>query len=146
MTTPAVQYGRHASPLPGTACSVCGTVLDTPYMDHCHTHGWVRGAVCPRCNNAMAAIDRSHEPPGFSLEALIRHAARCHECPPVEPDALTLGHPRYGGWPGAARPDWQFRPMPSVQEYVEAYATRLGISRSAAINAIISEHIHEEPS
>lgn len=50
---------------------------------------------------------------------------------------------RRGGWPGPARPDWQFRPHPPVQEYVEAYAAKLGISRSAAINAIVTERMRE---
>lgn len=62
----------------------------------------------------------------------------------VQHVAMTEIPTRTGGWPGPARPDWQFRPMPHVQEYVKAYATRFGISRSAAINAIISEHIAEE--
>ena len=44
-----------------THCPICGKLLslddslgsDTPVVDHCHTHGHVRGIICNECNRGL---------------------------------------------------------------------------------------------
>lgn len=31
-------------------CAICADHLETPYVDHCHAHGHVRGLLCNGCN------------------------------------------------------------------------------------------------
>lgn len=87
-----VQYGRHESPEPGTLCAVCGTTPQVPHLDHCHTHGWVRGWTCASCNSLLGVVDAGKSPRVKHgrplLEALIRHVACCPECEPVDADSL----------------------------------------------------------
>lgn len=37
----------------GNKCAICRKELDKPCIDHCHTHGQVRGVLCPQCNTGL---------------------------------------------------------------------------------------------
>ncbi|MFF4506258.1 endonuclease domain-containing protein [Streptomyces sp. NPDC001401] len=84
MTEP-IKYEDHPKAKPGDPCLLCGNAAAQPAIDHCHTHGWVRGALCSSCNGAMAFIDRRIRPRGSAvrIEALLAHAQRCPECTTV---------------------------------------------------------------
>jgi hypothetical protein len=48
-------------------CGVCeGELPKTPYIDHCHTSGKVRGLVCNTCNSGLGFLER----PGFLDKAM----------------------------------------------------------------------------
>jgi hypothetical protein len=40
-------------------CAICCNELRRPYIDHCHSTHVVRGLLCCRCNNWLAAIEHS---------------------------------------------------------------------------------------
>lgn len=86
-----IKYGEHPSVLPGTSCETCGSARLRPVTDHCHEHGWVRGLVCPRCNNLMAYVDRRVAPKVESalLAALVALWQRCPDCGQL--DVADLG-------------------------------------------------------
>ena len=80
ITRGAIQYDSHLGIKPGTICEACG--LPAKANDHCHAHGWVRGAVCVRCNLMLRHIDRNITPvvePAL-LAALLALWQRCPEC------------------------------------------------------------------
>lgn len=53
------------------ACGICGeTFLETPYVDHCHKTGEVRGLLCRRCNTALGSFKDSYELLRGALEYL----------------------------------------------------------------------------
>lgn len=99
MTAP-VKYGDHEKASLNPKCLACGVISPKPVTDHCHKHGWVRGVLCPNCNALMALIDRMIIPGpamidrGVSVDDLIGHAARCHECDPVLRDDLRRRVPK----------------------------------------------------
>ena len=88
MTEILVKYGDHVAAAPGTPCEVCENLPPRPFADHCHEHGWVRGTLCPRCNQLMALIDRGVAPPAEMIPRLIEFARRCPECPALIGDDL----------------------------------------------------------
>lgn len=50
---------RHDAGLPPTTGHEISTRTDAPlYLDHCHSHGWVRGQVCAGCNSVMRFVDK----------------------------------------------------------------------------------------
>ena len=57
-------------------CEGCGE--PSAGLDHCHAHGWIRGALCTRCNNAMAAVDARQAGP--HAPALLEHWTNCPDC------------------------------------------------------------------
>ncbi|MGP4030192.1 endonuclease domain-containing protein [Actinomadura sp. 3N407] len=87
-----VQYRKgHGWGRPKGRCLVCGTrkvILFPLVHDHCHQHGWVRGAIgvgiCTPCNMVMATIDRGALPNPrthrLPADAYIEHWLRCPEC------------------------------------------------------------------
>lgn len=43
-------------------CGICKrTFLETPYVDHCHKTGQIRGLLCRRCNTALGSFNDSLE-------------------------------------------------------------------------------------
>jgi hypothetical protein len=41
------------------SCAICRAAFTTtPYVDHCHTTGTVRGLLCRPCNALLAAFDK----------------------------------------------------------------------------------------
>lgn len=79
----------------GSACEGCGRNKQLG-RDHCHDHGWVRGILCPGCNNYLARIDRRLLPqagPGL-LVKLLALRNRCPECRPLEATDLSAQPPR----------------------------------------------------
>lgn len=96
-----VLYGEHEPLIADAVCIVCGS-SQNPVMDHCHAHGWVRGVLCRSCNFAMRHVDWRSRPGNGALsawttwDALVAHAARCIDCPPITvddletPDAVTV--------------------------------------------------------
>ncbi len=85
---------RHPLPLRSSNCQVCG-YRRASGIDHCHTHGRLRGAVCPNCNGYMASVDRvqagiylrpsSHvvrwkESAHWMWRRLHEHWLKCPEC------------------------------------------------------------------
>lgn len=68
-------------------CQICGTVMDKPYVDHDHTTGLVRGALCTHCNRGLGAFMDSPEllekaieflknPPLAEKQVFSRHSAK----------------------------------------------------------------------
>jgi hypothetical protein len=53
-------------------------------FDHCHLHGWVRGLVCPECNNRIASLETRHEG-GSDITAavLFGYLENCPGCGPA---------------------------------------------------------------
>lgn len=47
-------------------CAICKRSIRRPVIDHCHKTGRVRGLLCFRCNNWLAAIEH----PGFIEQAI----------------------------------------------------------------------------
>ena len=37
-------------------CQICGQSNELCHVDHCHTTGKVRGALCPQCNTAIGLL------------------------------------------------------------------------------------------
>lgn len=89
------QYSDHPKAKPGDPCEVCGAESETPTIDHCHEHGWVRGTLCHRCNASMASIDRRARPVGdpVFIETLLQHVRKCHECSEINSDDLGPTRP-----------------------------------------------------
>lgn len=77
-----VKYGDHERAPLGACCELCGSDKTRPVADHCHKHGWVRGAICQPCNARMGCIDRLATPRVDSavLAALVAYWHRCPEC------------------------------------------------------------------
>lgn len=40
----------------GGKCAICHEVSDKLHIDHCHTHGHVRGLLCKNCNSAIGLL------------------------------------------------------------------------------------------
>lgn len=40
----------------GSRCPICGEIDESPYIDHCHKTGKVRGLLCQRCNTALGFL------------------------------------------------------------------------------------------
>lgn len=92
MTAP-VQYSQFVATHRAGECSACTRQASQMVVDHCHTHGWVRGIVCRSCNSHMASIDVRRAPDrieGVSVAELLRHAAQCPECPRVQEGELCI--------------------------------------------------------
>jgi hypothetical protein len=47
-------------------CAVCGVELQSPYLDHCHQTGTIRGFLCLNCNIGLGAF---RDNPKFLIEA-----------------------------------------------------------------------------
>ena len=41
----------------GWCCDICGTGLNDPQLDHDHSNGLIRGALCTHCNTRLAAVE-----------------------------------------------------------------------------------------
>ncbi|WP_157408146.1 endonuclease domain-containing protein [Actinomadura atramentaria] len=73
---------------PKGLCLICGKSPYPLVHDHCHRHGWVRGAIgvgiCNTCNGLMASLDRGALPgPDHRRapeEEYVRHWLRCPDC------------------------------------------------------------------
>lgn len=105
MSTP-VLYKQNL-PCVGTACLICGHT-DRLINDHCHTHGWVRGALCMPCNQTMRYADvglitRTYQARAGAPEALQAHRARCGECDVIALSPLTVPIPRPPATPDPAK-------------------------------------------
>jgi len=37
-------------------CAICGDILTSPHVDHCHKSGRVRGLLCSYCNHAVGDV------------------------------------------------------------------------------------------
>ncbi len=37
-------------------CAICSDEMKTPYVDHCHTKGHVRGLLCNNCNRGIGFL------------------------------------------------------------------------------------------
>lgn len=146
--TNPLRYGDHG-PIPdGTPCSACNRVVSRPAMDHCHTHGWVRGPLCGRCNTAMAYVDRRMMPKAaladgdIALAALLAHASRCHDCPTL--NATDIG-PTGSLKPIVPSPEkpTTVRFRPNITAEIREVAKELGISFNAALSVLVTEALKE---
>lgn len=142
------KYGSH-DPVPdGTSCVACSRVVARPVVDHCHKHGWVRGALCGRCNTAMAYIDRRMTPKAavedgdVTLQALIDHAGRCRECPPLIPADLGPVGSLKPAVPTPEKPT-TVRFRPNISAEIREVAEELGISFNAALSVLVTEALKE---
>jgi hypothetical protein len=68
-------------------CLICGPSPHPLVHDHCHAHGWVRGAIgvgiCNYCNGLIQSLDRGALPGRNRRapdEAYIAHWLRCPDC------------------------------------------------------------------
>ena len=69
-------------------CEVCGK-SERLNNDHCHIHGWIRGAVCTSCNLSIGFIERQSVTTKSELiDAISSHLSKCPECLPVDPETL----------------------------------------------------------
>lgn len=50
-------------------CAGCETTMNSPYIDHCHKTGEVRGLLCQPCNSALGMVKDNQK----TLENLIEH-------------------------------------------------------------------------
>ena len=50
-------------------CAICAEVPEKLHIDHCHTHGHVRGLLCGNCNRALGLLKENTK----SLEAAIAY-------------------------------------------------------------------------
>lgn len=57
----------------GKSCGVCSQPTARPCIDHSHKTGVVRGLVCYRCNNVIAALEQA-DIADKAMEYLARHA------------------------------------------------------------------------
>lgn len=143
MTAP-IRYGTHGPVLDGTPCVACATEVARIVVDHCHAHGWVRGPLCGRCNTAMAYVDRRMAPKAaledgdVTLQTFLAHAARCHECPPLEVADIGPTGTLKPTVPTPEKPT-TVRIKPGINAGVRHVAERLGISVNAALSVLLSE-------
>jgi hypothetical protein len=49
------------------SCDLCAGNLGTPYIDHCHISGKIRGVLCHRCNTGLGCF--------LDKPVLLRYAA-----------------------------------------------------------------------
>lgn len=119
-------------------CLICGTTPKRLHGDHCHRHDRQRGQVCPRCNALMRWIDQGNSPqvPPDVLQALIAQAARCQDCPPVDPAALIPT-----GLPAKDRRVLHLEIGEDLEKALRAFAAARGISVSAAVRLILHERL-----
>lgn len=64
-------------------CGICGSTKDI-CVDHCHTTGRVRGALCRACNAAIGAL-------GDTIEGLMRAVRYLERSVACEPNPEVRG-------------------------------------------------------
>lgn len=68
----------------GEVCAICHQPFDRPlFVDHCHTHGHVRGLLCGPCNSAIGQMGDDPERLRSAADYLERTKA------PVPPPGIT---------------------------------------------------------
>ena len=51
-------------------CAICRELLVKPQLDHCHTTGFVRGALCNSCNVKLGWFEKRRQ----AIEVYLSHA------------------------------------------------------------------------
>lgn len=73
-------YKPHAMSAVTGDCALCRTVPATQH-DHCHTHGWLRGQLCRRCNLALGRIDNGKPTRTILSDGQVsEYRERCPDC------------------------------------------------------------------
>lgn len=139
---PAVMYGEHPAIGAGSPCDACGQARRL-VTDHCHVHGWVRGAVCFGCNGRLASIDERIRPRADAplLEALLAVWRRCPECGHLAVSDLTA--PRKKRSRAIRRTSSRrrlfVRVTDDVYDWVSMQAEATGMSQGGAAAKILEE-------
>lgn len=52
-------------------CAICSVEMVKPHVDHCHTHGTVRGLLCNHCNLGLGHFRDSPETLSQAIDYLL---------------------------------------------------------------------------
>lgn len=73
-------------------CIICGSYMDKPFVDHCHSIGKVRGLLCSGCNTIVGFYEKIKN--GSGLEQIV--AGYLAGVTPLRPRfcITTMGEPK----------------------------------------------------
>lgn len=82
MNNSLLRYHRGVILISTDICPLCGATDIKSVQDHCHDHGWIRGACCHRCNIVLREADHGIIPNGYDIHKITAWQSRCPECKP----------------------------------------------------------------